>query len=87
MAITHAAKKALRQNDRRKKNNLKYKNNLKSVDKEIKKLIIAGKTDEAKKLYPKLYKAADKAAKAGVIKRNRAARIKSRRTKLSNIKK
>ncbi|MDD5221048.1 MAG: 30S ribosomal protein S20 [Candidatus Pacebacteria bacterium] len=87
MAITNAAKKALRQNERRKKGNSKYKNALKSVDKEMKKLIIAGKTQEAKKLCPKLYKAADKAAKAGVIKKNRAARIKSRRTKLSNIKK
>lgn len=87
MAITNAAKKALRQNDRRKKNNLRYKNTLKSIDKEIKKLIVANKLDEAKKLYPKLYKAADKATKAGVIKKNKASRIKSRRTKLSNIKK
>ncbi len=87
MAITSAAKKALRQNDKRKKNNLRYKNSLKTADKEIKKLILAGKTEEAKKIYPKFYKAVDKAAKAGIIKKNKASRLKSRRTKLSNIKK
>jgi small subunit ribosomal protein S20 len=87
MPITNAAKKALRQNQRRKSNNIKYKNSLKNTDKEIKKLILAGKTEEAKKIYPKFYKAVDKAAKAGVIKKNKASRLKSRRTKLLNIKK
>jgi small subunit ribosomal protein S20 len=87
MPITNAAKKALRQNQNRKRNNIRYKNNLKTADKEIKKLILEGKTNEAKKIYPKFYKAVDKAAKAGVIKKNKASRLKSRRTKLLNIKK
>jgi small subunit ribosomal protein S20 len=87
MPITNAAKKALRQNQKRKSNNIKYKNSLRNADKEIRKLILAGKTDEAKKIYPKFYKAVDKAAKAGVIKKNKASRLKSRRTKLLNIKK
>jgi small subunit ribosomal protein S20 len=87
MPITNAAKKALRQNQRRKSNNIKYKNSLKNTDKEIKKLILAGKIEEAKKICPKFYKAVDKAAKAGVIKKNKASRLKSRRTKLLNIKK
>jgi len=38
-------------------------------------------TDEAKKLLPQLYKTLDKAAKTGLIKKNAAARKKSRITK------
>lgn len=51
---------------------------MKSVIKEYKKLISAKKTEEAKKLIPKLQKVIDKAAKRGVIKKNTAARKKSR---------
>jgi len=40
------------------------------------------KIEEAKKLLPKLYKALDKAAKVGLIKKNTASRKKSRLTKL-----
>lgn len=46
--------------------------------KEYKKLLAAKKTEEAKKLMPQLQKAIDKAAKKGVIKKNNAARKKSR---------
>ncbi len=38
--------------------------------------------EEAKKLLPEIYKALDKATKTGVIKKNTAARKKSRITKL-----
>ena len=38
--------------------------------------------EEAKKLLPQLYKLLDKAAKVGLIKKNTAARKKSRITKL-----
>jgi small subunit ribosomal protein S20 len=38
--------------------------------------------EEAKKLLPQVYKILDKAAKVGVIKKNTAARKKSRITKL-----
>lgn len=40
------------------------------------------KIKEAKDLLPRIYKALDKAAKVGVIKKNNAARRKSRITKL-----
>ena len=46
--------------------------------KKIKKLIVAKKTEEAQKLIPLAYKAIDKSAKTGVIKKNTAARKKSR---------
>lgn len=46
--------------------------------KTLRKLSEAGKHEEALKLLPGVYKAIDKAAKRGVIKKNTAARKKSR---------
>ncbi len=82
MAITKSAKKAIRQSARRRIQNLVYKNKMKSLIKEIGVLVSAKKNAEAKKLLPNLYKALDKAAKVGVIKKNTAGRRKSRITKL-----
>jgi len=82
MAITKSAKKALRQSLKRKKRNLIYKNKIKNLLKEVKKLVSQKKTEEVKKILPQIYKALDKAAKVGVIKKNTADRKKSRMTKL-----
>jgi len=82
MAITKSAKKALRQNIKRRKINIQRKKNLKSLIKEVRSLVLQKKIEEAKKLLPKLYKALDKAAKIGLIKKNTASRKKSRLTKL-----
>lgn len=82
MAITKSAKKALRQSLRRKKRNLVYKNKIKDLQKQVKNLVSQKKIKEAKTLLPKIYKALDKAAKVGVIKKNAASRKKSRLTKL-----
>lgn len=82
MAITKSAKKAIRQNSKRKAQNLVYKNKIKSLVKETRTLVLAKKNDEAKKMLPKIYEAFDKAAKKGVIKKNEASRKKSRLTKL-----
>lgn len=78
MPITKSAKKALRQSQRRRKKNLIYKAKIKNLIKEIRGLLLAKKIEEAKKLLPQIYKAFDKAAKVGVIKKNTAARRKSR---------
>lgn len=78
MPITDSAKKALRSSKRKKVFNLKRKNEMQGVIKEYKKLILAKKNDEANKLIPKLQQAIDKASKRGVIKKNTAARKKSR---------
>lgn len=51
---------------------------MQKVIKEYKKLVAAKKAKEAEKLIPKLQKAIDKAAKGGTIKKNTAARRKSR---------
>jgi len=82
MPIKKSAKKALRQSKRRATRNLKRKKAMKDVIKKIKKLLAAKKTEEAKKLIPLAYKAIDKAAKTGVIKKNAASRQKSRLMKL-----
>lgn len=84
MPITKSAKKALRQNIRRRRGNLVYKKKMKDLIKEARTLVLEKKIEEAKKLLPQVYKILDKSAKVGVIKKNTAARNKSRITKLVN---
>jgi len=78
MPITKSAKKALRGSKKKRVFNLRKKNEMQGVVKEYKKLILAKKTEEAKKLIPKLQKVIDKAKKRGIIKKNTASRKKSR---------
>lgn len=78
MPVTKSAKKALRQNQKRRKRNLLYKNKIKDLRKKIRKLVEEKKIKEAEALLPDFYKAVDKAAKENVIKKNTAARKKSR---------
>ena len=82
MPITKSAKKALRQNKTRRVRNLRRLDVLRDTVKKIKKLVKENKREEAVKLLPLAYKAIDKAAKTGVIKKNTAARKKSRLMKL-----
>ncbi len=82
MPITKSAKKARRQNIRRRKMNIKRKSELKAVIKQYKKLISAKEKDKAKELISQVYKKLDKAAKINLIKKNKAARLKSRLSKL-----
>lgn len=82
MPITKSTKKALRQSLKRKARNVIYKRKIKNLLKEVKKLIFQKKIEEAKKLLPQVYKILDKSAKVDVIKKNTAARKKSRITKL-----
>ena len=84
MPITKSAKKALRQSIRRRQRNIIYVNKLKDLIKKVRTLVSQKKINEAKSLLPQAYKALDKAAKVGVIKKNAAARKKSRITKLIN---
>jgi len=78
MPITSSAKKALRQNKKRKVHNLTYRKRIKTLMKKGLALAKEGKHDELKNISPSIYKALDKAAKVGVIKKNTAARRKSR---------
>jgi len=78
MPITSSAKKALRSSKRKRVFNLRRRDEIGAVTKDIKKLITAGKKAEATKLLSQAYKQLDKSAKTGYIKKNAASRKKSR---------
>ncbi len=78
MAITSSAKKAHRASLNKKVFNVRRKKALADTTKTLKKAIITGGATAAEKLLPAAYKAIDKAAKRGIIKKNTAARKKSR---------
>jgi len=80
MPIIKSEIKSLRQNKKRRARNLTYLKKMRLLLKEESKLISDGKKEDAKALLPKIYKALDKAAKENVIKKNTAARRKSRIT-------
>jgi small subunit ribosomal protein S20 len=82
MPKTKSAKKALRKSEKRGIENLRIKEKIKKLKKEIKKLIQENKIEEAKKLLPLFYKALDKAAKRGTIKEGKANREKSKIAKI-----
>ncbi len=86
MPITQSAKKAIRGSARKKGFNDARKRAMKEIIKKIEKLT---KTDkkEALKMLPVAFAIIDKAAKRGVIKKNNAARKKSRLSRLTLIAK
>ncbi|MEK9181695.1 MAG: 30S ribosomal protein S20 [Patescibacteria group bacterium] len=81
MPITKSAKKAVRGSLRKKAFNDQRKRVMKEMIKKMEKL---SKTDkaEARKMLSNVYQAIDKSAQKGVIKKNNAARKKSRLSKL-----
>ena len=81
MPITKSAKKAIRGSLRKKVFNDARKRAMKEIIKKFEKI---AKTDkaEAKKMLSAAFKAIDKAAQKGVIKKNNAANKKSRLSKL-----
>jgi len=81
MPITKSAKKALKQNRKKRVFNVKRISKMRSLIKESKILINDKKKEEALNILPQVYKAIDKAAKRGVIKKNTASRKKSRLVK------
>jgi len=82
MAIIRSAKKALRQSLKRRKRNLIYKDKIKSLIKKMRFLVSRKKIKEAQSLLPQAYKALDKAAKVGVLKKHTVSRKKSNIAKL-----
>jgi len=84
MPIIKSEKKSLRQAKTRRARNLTYLNKMRLLLKQERSLISDGNEKEASKLLPKIYKALDKAAKENVIKKNTAARRKSRITAAIN---
>lgn len=75
MPITQSAKKALRQNIKRRAANVKNKKALKEAIKSYKK-------SPSAELLSTVYQKLDKAAKTNLIRKNAASRVKSRLSKL-----
>lgn len=78
MPIIKSAKKALRGSLKKKVFNDRRKKTMKVEVKSIRALIVEKDKKAAIEKMPALYKAIDKAAKRGIIKKNTAARKKSR---------
>jgi len=81
MANTSSARKAQRVSVRRRVFNARRKKTMKDSIKEVSKMALAKSAKEAVALLPKVHQAIDKAAKNGTIKKNTAARMKSRASK------
>lgn len=77
MPIKHSAKKALRQNKKRRLHNIAYKTRIKNLTKKAVSLYMDKRKEDLAKIIPSLYKAFDKAAKIGILKKNTAARRKA----------
>lgn len=72
--------KALRQSKKRANRNKKRTSDIDTQTRNFRKLLEAGKNDEAKALVAVIYKQLDKAVSKNVVKKNTAARTKSRIT-------
>jgi len=84
MANHPSALKRHRQSLKRKLIKTTNSNRLKTQMKKLKTAIAAKKTDDAKALLPKTFSLIDKSVQKGVIKKNTAARYKSRLNKSVN---
>ena len=78
MAITSSAKRAIRVSARKAVFNARRMNTMRDDVKSLKKMSLAKDFKGAEKALSDVYKAIDKAAKRGAIKKNTAARKKSR---------
>lgn len=78
MANTSSAKKAIRVSARKAVSNLRKRRAMQEARKEIKTAIVSKDRKAAEKLLPKAYKEIDKAVKVNLIRKNTAARYKSR---------
>ncbi len=78
MGNTSSAKKAIRVAQRKRVINLRKKRQVSEARKAVGKAIAAKDKKVAEQLLPTAYKEIDKAAKMNIIKKNTAARYKSR---------
>ncbi len=78
MANTYSALKRVRQTERRTEYNRKNKSRLRHQIRSMRRAITAKDADAAAKLLPKTFSLVDRAVKTGVIKKNTAARYKSK---------
>ncbi|HEY4505120.1 MAG TPA: 30S ribosomal protein S20 [Candidatus Paceibacterota bacterium] len=78
MPITTSAKKALRAGERKRVFNNTKKDLLNKALKQVKKLVSEKKVKEARTYMSEVQRIIDKSVKTGLLKRNTAARKKSR---------
>ena len=78
MPITSSAKKALRGSERKRVVNIRRKKNIEVAVKDVRKLMVKGEKKAVAGALSLAYKALDKAAKTGLIKKGAADRKKSR---------
>lgn len=81
MANTYSSLKRIRVTERRTEINRKRKSRMRTQIKAFRALLAEKKAEAAEAALPETYSLIDKAAKQGVIKKNAAARYKSRLTK------
>lgn len=74
------AVKALRQNEKRASRNKMRLSEIDNLTRQFRKMLEAGKAEDAKALMSKIYKSLDKAVSKKLVKANTAARTKSRIT-------
>jgi small subunit ribosomal protein S20 len=80
MANTYSALKRVRQTERRTEFNRQAKTRLRHQVRAMRRAISAKDAKAAAELLPKTFSVIDKSAKSGVIKKNTAARYKSKLT-------
>ncbi|MDO5003511.1 MAG: 30S ribosomal protein S20 [bacterium] len=79
-----SAKKRVRSNGRKEKVNTIVTSSMRTAIKKFEKDVKAGNKEEASKSLNTAYQRVDKAMKNGLVHKNKAARVKSRLTKLKN---
>ena len=72
----------MRQSAKRREKNVSMKRHVHEAEKELIKLATSGKKDEAKKKLPQVFRLIDKATKNHIFHRNKAAREKSKLSRL-----
>lgn len=78
MPIIKSAIKKAKQDEKARELNRGLKDEFRKASKEVRKLVLSGKMEEAKKALDQAYSKLDKAAKRNVIHKNNASRRKSR---------
>jgi small subunit ribosomal protein S20 len=78
MANTYSALKRVRQTERRTEFNRKHKTELRHLIRAMRRAITGKDAKAAAEMLPKTFSMIDRSAKIGVIKRNTAARYKSK---------
>jgi small subunit ribosomal protein S20 len=84
MANHPSALKRYRQSEKRQAINTANRHKLKTQLRKLKTAVAAKKADDAKGLLPQTFRLIDKSVQKGVIKKNTAARYKSRLAKSVN---